>query len=77
MEVFEFNCRVCGTFQSLKSVPTRGDMCFKCHVKGINLSFKYGKENFHGPTIKERQDRIVSDAKQAGINAVPAKDYGF
>lgn len=77
MEVYEFNCVKCNGFVSLNEVPRRGNICFKCHLKTIDISFKYGKENFHGPTIKERQDKIVSDAKQAGINAVPAKDYGF
>lgn len=77
MEVFEFNCRRCGKFQSLQEMPTRGELCFGCHVKGINLGFRYGKDNFHGPTIRERQEKILSDAKAAGIDAAPAKDFGF
>jgi hypothetical protein len=36
----------------------------------VNLGFTYGKEDFHGPTIKERQDKQLADAK-AGINAEP------
>lgn len=77
MEVYEFNCIQCNGFVSVNEVPRRGNICFKCHIKTVDIGFKYGKENFHGPTIKERQNKIVSDAKRAGINAVPAKDYGF
>jgi cytochrome c5 len=77
MEVYEFNCVQCGGFVSVNEVPRRGNICFKCHIKTVDIGFKFGKENFHGPTIKERQDKIVSDAKAAGVNAVPAKDYGF
>lgn len=57
--------------------PRRGIICFKCHVQTINLGFKHGKENFHGPTIKERQEKIVSDAAARGVKAVPASEYGF
>jgi hypothetical protein len=35
------------------------------------LGFTYGKEDFHGPTIKERQQKQVADAKINGINAEP------
>lgn len=77
MEVYEFNCVQCGGFVSVNEVPRRGKICFKCHIKTVDIGFKYGKDNFHGPTIKERQDKIVSDAKAAGVTAVPAKEYGF
>lgn len=77
MEVIRFNCAKCGVLVTLDELPRRGEICFKCHVKTIDLGFKYGKDNFHGPTIKERQDKILSDAKKAGINAAPAKDFGF
>ena len=46
-------------------------MCFKCHIGTVRLGFTYGKEDFHGPTIKERQDKQVADAKAGGIDAVP------
>lgn len=77
MEVIRFNCTECGTLISVSEIPRRGKVCFKCHVKTIDLGFKYGKDNFHGPTIKERQTKILSDAAAAGITAVPAKEYGF
>ncbi len=77
MESYEYNCVKCNGFVSVNEAPRRGNICFKCHVKTINLGFTYGKDNFHGPTIKERQNKILSDAKINGIEAVPAKDYGF
>jgi len=77
MEVYRFECTKCGREKTAEVRPRRGDICFGCHVKTIDLGFRYGKENFHGPTIRERQQHIVSDAAAKGINAVPAKDYGF
>ena len=52
-------------------MPRRGEICFKCHVRTVNLGFTYGKDNFHGDTIKERQDLQVAQAKAAGIDAQP------
>jgi cytochrome c5 len=52
-------------------LPRRGAICFKCHIGTVNLGFTYGKEDFHGPTIKERQEKQVADAKINGINAEP------
>lgn len=77
MTVFSFICLRCGEEATASEQPARGNICFKCHIQTVNIGFRYGKENFHGPTIKERQNKIVSDAKAAGVSAVPAKDYGF
>lgn len=33
---------------------------------GANLQFTYGQDNFHGPTIRERQDKIIADAAAEG-----------
>ena len=52
-------------------MPRRGAVCFKCHVKSVRLGFTMGKEEFHGPTIKERQEKIISDAKINGYNPEP------
>jgi hypothetical protein len=77
MAIYEFDCESCGRHATAEELPRRGHVCFACHVKTVDLGFKYGKDNFHGPTIKERQNKILSDAKAAGINAVPSRDYGF
>lgn len=65
------NCTECGNLFSFDVMPRRGAVCFKCHVGSIRLGFSHGKEDFHGPTIKERQEQQVAQAKAAGINAQP------
>lgn len=66
-----FCCDHClNTFEA-EELPRRGEVCFKCHVKTIRLGFTYGKEDFHGPTIRERQAKTVADAKINGYNAEP------
>lgn len=65
------NCTECERVFTFDVMPRRGPICFKCHIQAISLSFSHGKEDFHGPTIKERQDKQVAEAKAAGINAEP------
>jgi len=51
------------------------ELCFKCHVKNVRLGFTYGQEEFHGPTVRERQ-REVEDSprfKAGEIEKVPAR----
>ena len=72
-----FVCVKCESRWVEDTLPRRGSICFRCHLRTINLGFTYGKENFHGPTIREKQNKIVSDAAAKGITAVPAKDYGI
>jgi ferric-dicitrate binding protein FerR (iron transport regulator) len=64
-------CSECGSIFTFDVYPRRGAVCFKCHVGSVRLGFSHGKEDFHGPTIKERQDHQVAQAKAAGINAEP------
>lgn len=51
------------------------DTCMKLKLDywrsgaGAPLKFTYGKDRFHGPTIRERQDKIVKDAAANGIEA--------
>jgi hypothetical protein len=61
----------CNNIFTFDVLPRRGALCFKCHLSGIRLGFSHGKEDFHGPTIKERQDKQVAEAKSAGIDAQP------
>jgi cytochrome c5 len=72
-----FICETCESRFIQDSFPPTRKECFKCHVKGIRLGFKHGKEDFHGDTIKQRQEKILADAKKNGINAVPASEYGI
>ena len=66
-----FLCEECGKAEVVDIIPRRGKICFGCHIRGIRLGFRHGQEDFHGPTIKERQDQQVAQAKAAGINAEP------
>lgn len=64
-------CDNCSTDFYTPELPRRGAICFKCHIGTVNLGFTYGKQDFHGPTIKERQNKQMADARSAGINAEP------
>ena len=66
-----YNCEQCGKLEAVDVIPRRGKVCFACHIKTIRLGFAHGKEDFHGPTIKERQEQQVAQAKAAGIDAQP------
>lgn len=69
--MIEFVCDECSKHFFDEELPRRGSVCFGCHVKGIRLGFTYGKDNFHGDTIKQRQEEQVRVAAQAGIEARP------
>lgn len=53
------------------------DVCFTAKLRymrasgGLALGFTYGKGDFHGPTIKERGDRMISEAKANGLDPSP------
>ena len=54
-----------------KKHPSRVEGCYACKVSTVGLQFTYGKADFHGATIGERQERAVSDARSAGLDPVP------
>lgn len=62
-------CKSCQKNFIAHKMPTRGAICFGCHVQTVNLGFTYGKEDFHGPTVRERANKTVADAAAAGITA--------
>lgn len=43
-------------------------MCFKHKIRTINLGYTMGKDEFHGPTIRERQREQEAQATAAGIS---------
>lgn len=45
--------------------------CFGCKIKSVSLGFTYGKATFHGPTIKEKQERHIAEQKAAGNTIEP------
>lgn len=65
------HCLECDELFSFDVMPRRGAICFRCHVKGVRMGFSYGKDQFHGPTLRERQAKQVSDAKINGYNIEP------
>lgn len=47
------------------------DVCFAAKMQywrehGSPLQFTYGKDSFHGPTIRERQEKIIEGAAKNG-----------
>lgn len=66
-----FTCTTCGSRFEHEELPRRGEICFKCHIKGIRIGFTYGKADFHGPTVRERQLKQEADAAAGGIKAEP------
>lgn len=64
-------CKECSNEFEVAEMPHRGPICFRCHVRTIRLGFRQGREEFHGPTIRERQEQIVKDAKINGYNPEP------
>jgi hypothetical protein len=49
--------------------PVKG--CFACKVDTIGLTYKYGREEFHGPTIRERQREQEAVCERDGVKAEP------
>lgn len=66
-----FVCERCESRFVGDVLPPRGPICFKCHVKSINIGFTHGKEEFSGPTIVERQRKAVADAAAEGRTIEP------
>lgn len=60
-------CLNCGKQFNFDVVPRRGQICFGCHIKNVNIGFTYGKENFHGPTLRERERDILQNAERNGV----------
>ena len=64
-------CESCQKNFIADEMPRRGAVCFSCHVRSVRLGFTYGKEDFHGPTVVERQREQMRQAESAGIKAEP------
>ena len=63
-------CTTCGEVWTFDVKPRRTE-CFKCHIAGVRLGFTYGKEDFHGPTVRERQKQHESEMAANGIDFAP------
>jgi len=65
------NCTDCGELFSFDVMPRRGAVCFRCHIAGIRFGYTYGKQDFHGPTITERQRQIETTNAAKGNTIEP------
>lgn len=63
-------CTSCGELWTFDVKPRRTE-CFKCHIGGIRLGFARGKDEFHGPTIRERQRHHEAEMTSAGVKWEP------
>jgi len=70
-----FTCEECSRQFYDEELPHRGAICFGCHIKSVRLGFTYGKDNFHGDTIAEKQRQIMSDAVINGVQAEPVTNW--
>lgn len=66
-----FVCEVCDSRWVGDMKPRRGSICFKCHIKTVRLGFTHGQEDFHGPTVRERQQEQVRKAEADGRKIEP------
>lgn len=64
-------CTTCGDTWTFDVRPARRTECFRCHVRGIRLGFTYGKEDFHGPTVRERQKAQEAEMSAKGVDFAP------
>lgn len=51
--------------------PTPEDGCYACKLDSVHLGFTWGREDFHGPTIKERQDKQIAECAADGVDIEP------
>jgi len=71
----DIQCESCQKNFIADETPKRGAICFGCHIRTVRLGFTYGKQDFHGPTIRERQQKQLADAVAGGINAEPVTNW--
>lgn len=64
-------CETCGVTEEYDGQKPRRTECMKHHLQGLRFGFTHGKADFHGPTVRERQQRQVADAKEAGREIAP------
>lgn len=67
-----FVCERCESRFVEDQIPRRGSICFKCHINTVSIGFSAGKEDFHGPTIRERQNKTIQEANASGRTIEPA-----
>ena len=69
--MLSLTCNTCGSKFETLEIPFRGEVCFKCHLQNVGFKYTWGKEDFHGPTVRQRQQEQVEVARNAGLDPVP------
>lgn len=64
-------CARCEDLKHDQDHSVMQDDCFACKVSTIGLQFTYGKEDFKGPTIGERQEKQYAEARRDGVDIAP------
>ena len=64
-------CARCEDALHASTHPEMVDGCFACKVDTIGLTYRYGREEFHGPTIRERQREQEEVCARDGVKAEP------
>lgn len=62
-------CEICGKPGGEERMGTV--VHFACKLKGISLGYTYGRESFHGPTIREQERQIHAEAAEQGRKITP------
>ena len=66
-------CARCEDSKHLEEHPVPDPDCFACKVQTVGLQFTYGKANFKGPTIGERQEKQYAECKADGVDIAPVQ----
>lgn len=64
-------CARCEDLLHAQQHAEREPGCFACKVDTVGLQFTFGKANFKGPTIGERQEKQYAEAKRDGVDIAP------
>jgi hypothetical protein len=64
-------CARCEDAAHAAQHPEPVPACFACKVGSISLGFTWGREDFHGPTIRERQREQERVCAEEGVKAEP------
>jgi len=64
-------CARCEDAIHAQQHPSLMEGCFACKIETVGLTYAYGREDFHGPTIRERQREQEAICERDGVKAEP------
>lgn len=44
---------------------------FKAKLRSLSFGFAFGRDQFHGPTIRERQEHMITKSRENGHEITP------